>query len=130
MSRAEAHLAWPELSLLGRATPNGFAGVTMYAGPDRCGLAFFLDVVAAIPDEGPSKAVAHHVGRKVATIGAANHDCAAVAVESSSFAGNLAVANEGAQMLGGSLSCVHLGSLRCHQRPHHSRDGEARVQQR
>ena len=43
--------------------PHGFAGVTMYAGPDRRSLAFFLDVVAAISDEGPSMATGHHVGR-------------------------------------------------------------------
>jgi hypothetical protein len=35
----------------------------------------------------------------------ADRDGAAVAVEIPSFAGNLAVANEGAQMLGGCLSC-------------------------
>jgi hypothetical protein len=46
----------------------------MYAGPHRCRFAFFLDVVAAISDEGPGMAVAHHVGPKVAAIGAANHD--------------------------------------------------------
>ena len=77
----------------------------MYAGPDRRSFAFLLDVVAAISDEGPSKAVAHHVGPEVAAIGAANRDGAAVAVESPSFAGNLAVANEGAQVFGGCLSC-------------------------
>jgi hypothetical protein len=46
----------------------------MYAGPHRCRLAFFLDVVAAKSDEGPDMAVAHHVGPKVAAIGAANRD--------------------------------------------------------
>jgi hypothetical protein len=34
----------------------------MYAGPDRGGLAFFLDVFPAIPDEGPSMAIRHHIG--------------------------------------------------------------------
>ena len=51
-------------------------------------------------------AVGHHVGPEVAAIGTANREGAAVtAVESPSFAGNLAVANEGAQVFGGYLSC-------------------------
>jgi hypothetical protein len=54
----------------------------MYAGPHRCRFAFFLDVVAAISDERPGMAVAHHVGPKVAAIGAANRDGSAVAIES------------------------------------------------
>src|SRR5216683_5404162 len=54
--------------------PRGLACVTMYAGPHCCRFAFFLDVVAAISDEGPGMAVAHHVGPKVAAIGAANRD--------------------------------------------------------
>jgi hypothetical protein len=74
----------------------------MYAGPHRCRFAFFLDVVAAISDEGPSMAVAHHVGPKVAAIGAANRDGSAVAVEGPGFVGNLAVADKGAQVFGGS----------------------------
>jgi hypothetical protein len=53
----------------------------MYAGPDRCRFAFFLDVVAAISDESPSMAIGHHVGPKVAAIGAAKRDGAAVAIE-------------------------------------------------
>jgi hypothetical protein len=61
----------------------------MYAGPHRCRLAFFLDVVAAISDEGPGMAVAHHVGPKVAAIGAANRDGASVAIEGPGFAGNV-----------------------------------------
>ena len=75
------------------------------AGPDRRSLAFFLDVVAAISDKGPSMAVGHHISAQVSAIGSANRDCSAVAVESPSFAGNLAVANEGVQMLGGCLFC-------------------------
>ena len=40
----------------------------MYAGSHRRSFPFFLDVVAAISDEGPSIAVCHHVGPKVAAI--------------------------------------------------------------
>src|SRR5260370_9755370 len=83
---------------------RGLACVTMYAGPHCCRFAFFLDVVAAISDEGPGMAVAHHVGRKVAAIGAANRDGAAVAIEGPGFAGNMAVAYEGPQVFGGSPS--------------------------
>jgi hypothetical protein len=78
--------------------------VTVYAGPHRGSFAFFLDVVAAISDERPGMAVAHHVGPKVAAIGAANSDGSAVAIESPGFAGNVAVAYEGAQVFGGSPS--------------------------
>src|SRR5260370_22810703 len=42
--------------------PRGLACVTMYAGPYRCRLAFLLDVVAAIADEGPGMTIRHHVG--------------------------------------------------------------------
>jgi hypothetical protein len=76
----------------------------MYAGPHRRRFAFFLDVVAAISDEGPSMAIGHHVGLQVAAIGAANRDGSAVAIESPGFAGNVAVAYEGAQVFGGSPS--------------------------
>ena len=76
----------------------------MYAGPHRCRFAFFLDVVAAISDEHRGMAVAHHVGPEVAAIGAANRDGSAVAVEGPGFAGNLAVADKGAQVFGGSPS--------------------------
>ena len=74
----------------------------MYAGPDRRSFAFFLDVVAAISDEGPGMAIGHHVGSQVSAIGAAKRDGAAVAVGGPRFAGNLAVADEGAQVFGGS----------------------------
>jgi hypothetical protein len=90
----------PELSPLGAPLPRGLACVAMYAGPHRRGFAFFLDVVAAISDEGPGMAVAHHVGPKVAAIGAANRDSSAVAIEGPGFAGNVAVADEGAQVFG------------------------------
>jgi hypothetical protein len=76
----------------------------MDAGPHRCSFAFFLDVVAAISDEGPGMAIGHHVGPEVAAIGTANRDSAAVAIEGPRFAGNLAVADEGAQVFGGSPS--------------------------
>ena len=88
----------------------------MYAGPHRCRLAFFLDVVAAISDERPSVTIGHHVGPKVAAIGAAKRDGAAVAVERPGFASNMAVADEGAQVFGGSPPggpsvCARLGRL-------------------
>ena len=38
----------------------------MYAGPHRCCLAFFLDVVTAMSDEGPGMAISRHVCPKVA----------------------------------------------------------------
>jgi len=74
----------------------------MYAGPHCCRFAFFLDVIATISDEGPSMAIGYHVGSQVAAIGTAKRDCAAVAIEGPGFAGDVAVTDEGAQMLGGS----------------------------
>ena len=53
----------------------------MYAGPHCCRLAFLLDVVTAISDEGPGMAICHHVCPKVAAIGAAERDRAAVAID-------------------------------------------------
>ena len=75
----------------------------MYASPHCCRLAFLLDVVAAISDEGPSIAVCHHVGPKVAAIDAADRDCAAVAIDGPGFAGDVAFANQCAQVFGGSF---------------------------
>jgi hypothetical protein len=94
MSHAEVSLGRRELSPLSAPQPRGLACVTMYAGSHRCRFAFFLDVVAAISDEGPGMD-AHHVGPKVAAIGAAKRDGAAVAIESPRFAGNVAVAYKG-----------------------------------
>ena len=50
-------------------------------------------------------AIGHHVGPKVAAIGVAYRDGAAVAIDGPRFAGNLAFANEGAQMFGGCFPC-------------------------
>ena len=76
----------------------------MYAGPNRSRFAFFLDVVAAISDEGPGVAIGDHVGPKVAAIDMANCDCAAVAIEGPGFAGDVAFANQCAQVFGGGSS--------------------------
>jgi hypothetical protein len=76
----------------------------MYAGPNRCRFAFFFDVVATVPDEGPGMAIGHHVGPEVAAIGAAKRDGAAVAVKGPGFAGNVTVSDERAQVFGGSPS--------------------------
>jgi hypothetical protein len=78
--------------------------VTVYAGPNRNRFAFFLDIVAAIADEGPGMTIRHHVGPQVAAIGAAKRDGAAVAVEGAGFAGNVSITDEGAQVFGGSPS--------------------------
>ena len=72
----------------------------MYADPDRRRLAFFLDVVAAISDEGPGMAVGHHVGPEVAAIDMANCDSPTVAIDAPRFAGNVAFANQCAQVFG------------------------------
>ena len=76
----------------------------MDAGPHRCRLALFLYVVAAISDEGPSMAIGDHVCPEVAAIDAAKRDRAAVAIDAPSFAGDVVVADEGAQVFGGSPS--------------------------
>ena len=71
----------------------------MYAGPDRCRLAFFLYIVAAISDEGPGMAIGHHVGPEVAAIGAAK-----LSIDPDARyqrAGDMAFADEGAQVFGG-----------------------------
>jgi hypothetical protein len=75
--------------------------VTVYSRPNRRRLAFFLDVVAAISDEGPGMAIGHHVGPEVAAIDMTNCDRAAVAIERPRFAGDVAVSDEGAQVFGG-----------------------------
>ena len=75
----------------------------MDAGPHRRRFAFLLDVVAAISDEGPGMAISHHVGSQLAAIGAAKRQCGRSDRESG-FAGNVAVADEGAQVFGGSPS--------------------------
>ena len=92
-----------ELSALGAPLPRGLACVTVDAGPHRCRLAFFLDVVAAISDEGPGMAIGDHVGPKVAAINVTNRDRAAVAIDAPGFAGDVAFANQCAQVFGGSL---------------------------
>ena len=76
-------LSFWTLSPLGAPLPRGLACVTVYAGPNRCRLAFFLDIVAAISDEGPGMAIGHHVGPEVAAIDMANCDSAAVAIDAS-----------------------------------------------
>jgi hypothetical protein len=75
----------------------------MYAGSHRRSFPFFLDVVAAISDEGPSIAVCHHVGPKVAAIDPAKRDGAAIAIQRARLARNLVFANQCAQVFGGSL---------------------------
>lgn len=57
MSRAETHLARPELSLLGAPLPRGLACATIDAGPHRCRFSLFLDVVTAIRESQRSPAV-------------------------------------------------------------------------
>ena len=76
--------------------------MVMDASSDRCRLAFLINIVAAISDEGPSMAISHHVGPKVAAIGTAERDGAAVAIDAPRFAGDAAFADEGAQVFGGS----------------------------
>ena len=49
-------------------------------------------------------AIGHHVGAQVAAIGATKCEGAAVAIEGPGFACNVAVTDEGAQMLGGGPS--------------------------
>ena len=78
--------------------------MTVDAGPHRCRFAFFLDVVAAISDEGPGMAIGHHVGPEVAAIDMANCNSAAVAIDAPRFAGDVAFANQCAQVFGGSPS--------------------------
>jgi hypothetical protein len=90
----------PELSLLGAPLPRGLACVTMYVGPNRRRFVFFLDVVAARSDEGPGMAIGHHVRPEVATIGAAKRDRVAVAIDAPRFAGDVAFANQCAQVFG------------------------------
>ena len=92
--------ARPELSPLSAPLPRRLTSVAVDAGPHRCRLAFFLDVVPAISDEGPGMAVAHHVGPEVAAIDLANCDRAAVAIDAPGFAGDVAFADQCAQVFG------------------------------
>ena len=78
--------------------------MTVYAGPHRCRFALFIDVVAAISDEGPSMAIGHHVGPEVAAVDTAKRDGAALAIDTPGFAGDMAVSDEGTQVFGGSPS--------------------------
>ena len=73
-------------------------------GPHRCRLAFFVYVVAAIADKGPGMAIGHHVGPEVAAIGAVKRDRTAVTINPPGFAGDVAFANQCAQVFGGSPS--------------------------
>jgi hypothetical protein len=59
----------------------------MYAGPDRRSFAYFLDVVAAVSDEGPGMTIRYHVGPEVSAIDMTNCDCASVAIDAPRFAG-------------------------------------------
>jgi hypothetical protein len=77
----------------------------MYAGADCCRFALFVEIVATVSDEGPGMTIGHHVSPKVAAIHVANRNGTAVAIEGAGFARNLAVADEGAQVSGGRLSC-------------------------
>jgi hypothetical protein len=45
------------LAPLGAPLPRRLTGVAVYSRPHRCRLTFFLDVVAAISDEGPGMAI-------------------------------------------------------------------------
>ena len=72
----------------------------MYAGSHRRSFPFFLDVVAAVSDEGPGMTIGHHVGSKVAAIDMANRDGASVTIERLGFAGDVAFANQCAQVFG------------------------------
>jgi hypothetical protein len=66
--------------------------VLMDASSHRRRLAFCLDVVAAVSDDGPGMAIGYHVGPKVAAIDMANCDTAAVAIDAPVFAGDVAFA--------------------------------------
>jgi hypothetical protein len=89
-----------ELSPLGAPLPCGLACVTMNAGSHRRRLALLIDIVATISDEGPGMTIGHHVGPEVAAIDMANCDSAAVAIERPRFAGDVAFANQRAQVFG------------------------------
>ena len=52
-------------------------------------------------------AIGHHVGPKVAAIDMANCDGAAVAIDAPGFAGDVAFANQCAQVFGGSFPAGH-----------------------
>jgi hypothetical protein len=67
--------------------------VTVDAGSHRRRFAFFLDVVVAISDEGPSMAIGHHVGPKVAAIDTADRNGSTIPIKGPGFAGDVAFAN-------------------------------------
>ena len=72
----------------------------MDAGPHCRSFAFFLDVVAAISDEGPSMAIGQHVGPEVADIHAAYRNGPAIAIDAPGLVGDMAFANQRAQVFG------------------------------
>jgi hypothetical protein len=74
--------------------------MAMDAGSHCRRLALLIDVVAAISDEGPSMTIGHHIGPQVAAINVTNRDCAAVAIKRPRFAGDVAFANQRAQVFG------------------------------
>ena len=69
--------------------------------PHRCRFALFIDVVSAISDESPGMAIGHHIGPEVAAIDMANCNSAAVAIDAPGLAGDVAFANQCAQVFGG-----------------------------
>jgi hypothetical protein len=98
---------WPSLHLarcaiLGAPLPRGLTSVAVYSRPNRRCLVLFIDIVAAISDEGPSVAIGDHVGPEVAAIGMAYRNGPAVAIDAPRFAGDVAFANQCAQVFGGS----------------------------
>ena len=75
--------------------------MAMDAGSHRRRLALLIDIVAAIADEGPGMTIGDHVGPEVAPVDMANCDSAAVAIEGPGLAGDVAFANQCAQVFGG-----------------------------
>jgi hypothetical protein len=62
LPRDLAELTFSELCGSRRATATRAGSVTVYAGPNRRRLVLFIDIVAAISDEGPGMAIGDHVG--------------------------------------------------------------------
>jgi hypothetical protein len=49
------------LSPFGAPLPRGLTSVAVYSRPNRRCLVLFIDIVAAVPDEGPSVTIGDHV---------------------------------------------------------------------
>ena len=68
----------------------------MYAGPDCCRFALFVEIVATVSDEGPGMAIGHHVSPKVSAIHMANREVTSTRITVARALGHWSIGPSGA----------------------------------